>query len=76
MPRFRRGQIVSMLGRFGAKVVDRLTHRVTSEVYEGLAPNQRPPVRASHGQGIVEAKPDVHASQPPSWNRDRLNPQG
>jgi len=62
MYRFTKGQIVYILGRYKAKVIDANEENVTCDVYEGLAPNQKAPQRATYGPGIVE--PNQATKQP------------
>jgi hypothetical protein len=56
MPRFTKGQTVYILGKYRAKVIECGALTVECDVYEGLAPHEKAPVRASYNLALVEAK--------------------
>lgn len=54
--KLKKGQIVYVLGHYKARVVDSSPYTVTCDVYEGLAPGQKAPQRASYAPVLIEPK--------------------
>ena len=56
MAKLQPGQTVYILGRYRAVVVECSPFTVTCDVYEGLAPHEKCPLKANYPHILVEAQ--------------------
>jgi hypothetical protein len=54
-----KGQIVYVLGRYKAEVVDFTPQSITVDVYEGLAPGQKAPQRGTFAKELIHHHEEI-----------------